>query len=295
MPTCLVTGASGRLGRLAIDALSGAGWTVLAGTRDGAGGRALGDLAEPDDAILDRACAGVDVVLHLAAVAHREARPDLIEAVNLRGAAALSGAARRAGVASFVFASSIYAASAPGRASPFPAATDDPPFGPYGRAKREAETLLAADWGARLTVLRFAPILIAPAAGSLGRLLRLSATPFSSLLGGVDNARSMASPGTAVRACLAACQSGGAGIVPVADGTPISTASLVACFRQARGLGAAALPLPRRLVRAVAAGVLGEDGAAALCDDFVVATDALAALGVRPEPDSLAAARAYAS
>ena len=311
MTRVLVTGANGRLGRKAVPALRAAGLEVIAALRTPAPARtmesgtmesrAIGDLASPDAGLLAAACAGADCVLHLAAIAHRDADPAAIDIINRRSALMLSQAARAAGARRFVFASSIYAASVPARATPFDDVTADAPSGPYGRAKRAAEEDLRAQWGNDLVILRFAPILLAPPAGSLGRLARLALSPWSRLLAGVDNRRAMASPSTAVAACVAACLappriSALSLPIPVADRRPVSTAELVAEFRAARGLPAHRGPAPpRALVRAAARLALGEAAAQSLCDDFEIDLAALERLGATPQTDPRPAARAYAA
>lgn len=304
MTRVLVTGANGRLGREVMPALRAAGLKAIAGLRTPASAemtewRAIGDLAAPEAGLLAAACDGMDCVLHLAALAHRDADPAAIDRVNRDAALMLSQAARAAGARRFVFASSIYAASAPGRTAPFGAATADVPSGPYGRAKREAEEALREQWRSDLVILRFAPILLAPPAGSLGRLARLALSPLSRLLAGVDNQRAMASPSTAVAACVAACiaspqDSAGGQPIPVADRRPVSTAELVEAFRGARGLALhRGIAPPRALVRAAARLALGKAAAQSLCDDFEIDGAALEGLGVTPEADPRPAARAY--
>lgn len=111
MTRVLLTGASGRIGSVVVGALRSAGLTVrgfdLATPRAG---------AEPDEMVigslhdrdaLAQACAGVDVVAHLAAVMSWNARDDqrLFEA-NAQGTFNLLGAAQSAKVTRFVFASS---------------------------------------------------------------------------------------------------------------------------------------------------------------------------------------------
>ncbi len=96
-----------------------------------------GDLLSP--ASLERAVAGIDTVLHLGARAsfesYRRLRPTIVD-----GTAELAGAAARAGVEHFVFASSLFVHGD----ADHPIGADTPPdpqLG-YGAAKLEAELAL---------------------------------------------------------------------------------------------------------------------------------------------------------
>jgi UDP-glucose 4-epimerase len=198
-------------------------------------------------------------------------------------------------VSALVLASSVHAGSPPGRSTPFETHTQDAPAGAYGAAKRQAETGIAAAFGGRLAVLRFAPVLLGPPAGNLGRLLRVSRLPLPPPLAGLDNRRSYASPGTVVAALRGAVERPIHGVVPVADAAPLATSALVAAFRAAGGAALPAWPLPRALIRAAIARLAGDDQAMALCDPFIVSTAALEAHGLRPVADSLPAVRAYAA
>lgn len=111
MTRVLLTGSSGRIGSVMVGALRSAGLTVrgfdLAPPRAGAepDEMVLGSLNDRDT--LAQACAGIDVVAHLAAVMSWDARDDqrLFEA-NAQGTFNLLGAAQAAKVKRFVFASS---------------------------------------------------------------------------------------------------------------------------------------------------------------------------------------------
>ncbi len=295
MTTVLVTGASGRIGRLVVPHLRAAGLQVVPATRDDAsGGRMIGDLASPSDEMFAIIVKGIDVVLHLAGIAHRDADPAQIRAVNCDATLRLARAAAAAGVQRFVFASTIYAASGPSRTLPFEAETSDAPFGEYGAAKRAAEAEVSEIFAGRYMILRLAPVLAGPPAASLGALVNLCRKPVPLPFGRLENRRSLLSPHTLKETILAAVTSARQGIVPVCDVDAVSTADLARAFQRAAGNTAGLLNIPAGVVRAMSQLLLGREKAAALCDDFIVSTDALEALGVKPVADSLVAAVQYA-
>src|SRR5437867_11559279 len=122
MPT-LVTGATGRVGSRFVPRLLDQGVEVRILARDAERSSALqgrgaellvGDLREPE--VLQRALAGVDAVVHLAA-AFRGVPPEEAVAVNRTAAVEAARAALRAGVGRFVFVSTnlVYG---PGRGRP---------------------------------------------------------------------------------------------------------------------------------------------------------------------------------
>lgn len=100
-----------------------------------------------DAALVDRATAGVDGVLHLAGLAGVRpsfAEPARYSKVNVEGTATMLDAAQRAGVGLFVVASS---SSVYGNATPLPAKEEAPaivPESPYAASKRGAELVASA-------------------------------------------------------------------------------------------------------------------------------------------------------
>jgi nucleoside-diphosphate-sugar epimerase len=111
----LVTGAGGRIGRRLRPLLAAPGRTLrlldAAEQAPPADGEPVelvtGDLTDPD--VMDRACAGVDAVVHLAAIPSEDSWADLVR-VNIDGTRTVLEAARAAGVRRAVLASSIHAA-----------------------------------------------------------------------------------------------------------------------------------------------------------------------------------------
>jgi uncharacterized protein YbjT (DUF2867 family) len=168
-----------------------------------------GDLTDlTDRAALDLACSGIETVFHCAGHAHAFGALGAEEEarhwqVNFEGSRALAEAAGRAGVASFVFLSSVKAVGEPGEAC----ADEDwpvPPDSAYGRAKRAAEAaVLAAGerYGMRVTVLRPAMVFGAGGRGNLERMAALVRRGFFPPLPETGNRRSLVHVSDLVAPC----------------------------------------------------------------------------------------------
>lgn len=146
----LVTGASGFLGGAVAAGLRDAGHGVstfqrrpsgVDGVRD-----VLGSVTEPAD--VERAVAGTDAVVHLAAKVSFAGDPADFERVNVEGTRTLLAALRTAGTGRLVFVSSPSVAHAGSSIVGADATPADPEHarGDYARTKAKAELLaLAAD------------------------------------------------------------------------------------------------------------------------------------------------------
>jgi nucleoside-diphosphate-sugar epimerase len=143
----LVTGATGLVGSHVVDHLLERGQAVRALVRQSTAAEALrqrgveahrGDLA--DGADLGAVMAGVDVVVHCAAVVQVAGQPRDVWAVNVEGTERLLAASAAAGLHRFVHLSSV---AVYGNPSP-PVAEDaaKKPAGPYGKSKWAAEEAL---------------------------------------------------------------------------------------------------------------------------------------------------------
>lgn len=260
----LVTGATGFVGRVLVDAARARGWSVSAATRGPASTaglppdltvHAVGDLAGPVD--WSRALDGIDAVVHLAARVHvmRETERDPAGAfrrVNVDASVALAEAARRAGVRRLVYASSIKVL---GESTPPGVAFDDTsppaPLDPYGVSKLEAERALAsvaAGGRLELAVLR-PPLVHGPGVGgNLERLVRWVAAGVPLPVGGVDNRRSLVGVDNLADALLAVAEHPAAAgrTFVVADAEYLSTPELVRRIGRAVGRPAriVAVPVP---------------------------------------------------
>lgn len=172
---CLVTGATGFIGRALCAALRHRGDEVRAYSRtgiplpDGTPTIPL-DLATERLGLAD--LRGVDVVFHLAGVAHQRAPAGTYQSINLHASLALADACLCAGVGHFVFVSSV---KAMGRPPDDTARSEEAcviPLDDYGRSKWEAEQGLRELCRGRmsLTVVRPALVYGARSKGNLALL-----------------------------------------------------------------------------------------------------------------------------
>ncbi len=190
----LVTGSSGFVGRRLVTALAGAGYRVLAASRnpspaglqDGIQAVRLPNLAERID--WDPLLAEAAYVVHLAGVAHQGAAvsEEMYDRINHAAVADLAAAAAKARVARLIFISSIGSQSGPASERVLTEADEPRPITGYGRSKLAAEIALRAS-GVPHTIFR--PVLMygPNAPGNMRLLMRLGAAswplPFGALTG----------------------------------------------------------------------------------------------------------------
>jgi UDP-N-acetyl-alpha-D-quinovosamine dehydrogenase len=270
----LVTGASGFIGQALCRQLVRRGHRVRALIRHAAhpipAGATPAFAAGLDDrAALATAVDGVRAVVHLAARVHlmREIAPNPLQAyrqVNVEGTRVLLSEARRAGVQSFVLASSVKAVGE-STCDPWTEATTPQPSDPYGIPKLEAEqVVLEPARGSSLvpTVLRL-PLVYGPEAkGNVPRLLRLVKSGLPLPFGGIQNRRSMLFLGNAVSA-ISRIVGGGpesGGLFFLADNEVLSTPALLQLVARTLHCPCRLVPAPRTLFHL--AGALGDQLAA---------------------------------
>ena len=255
----LVTGASGFIGTALSHGLVARGHSVRAVVRGASAPAAdspglhrvaVRDIAgEVDRRVL---LEGIDVVVHLAAVAHRAADASEIRRVNVEGATRLADAASGL-VRRFVFLSSVKVHGEDSGNASYTEVDAPLPEDTYGRSKLEAEralTGIAERAGMELMVLR-PPLVYGP--GVKANFLRLLGWVDSGLplpLASVHNRRSLIYVGNLVDA-IARCAEHPAvrGPFLVSDEESVSTPELVSRIARALGRPARLVPTPPVLLR----------------------------------------------
>jgi len=253
----LLTGASGFVGRHLLPSLTQAGYAVRAAVRasspiEPAEGIEVVHIANFEDGVDWRPLlGGVSAVVHLAALAHTpRGVTDLhYDLVNRATTEALARAAAEAGVAHFVFVSSIRAQCGPS-ADHVLDETDEPrPVDAYGRSKLAAEAAVAA---AGMSCTIFRPVLVygPQVGGNMERLVALAASRLPLPFGGLENRRSLLAVdnlSAAIRFALARPPAGRETYV-IADPEPLSIADILTALRSAAGRQPRLWSLPAPLV-----------------------------------------------
>ncbi|MFT6275521.1 MAG: UDP-glucose 4-epimerase [Halioglobus sp.] len=175
---CLVTGATGFIGTQLCQQLSACGVTFIALSRsgselhDGSATQAIDLACEPvPRALLE----GVDVVFHLAGIAHQSAESDAYAQLNHRATVSLAEAAATQGVKRFIYLSSVKAMGAAMHEKPRDEADCVLPLDPYGLFKLRAEQdlqKLAAGNAMSIAILRPCLVYGSTPKGNLARLAR---------------------------------------------------------------------------------------------------------------------------
>lgn len=205
MQKILVTGANGFVGKMVCADLLARGFEVTAAVRkvpaganvNGDGLRFVGVGNIDAETDWDAALAGCSGVIHLAARAHilnDEVADPLaaFRATNVAGTLQLARSAARAGVARFVFVSSV-GVNGSQNARPFTESDAPLPAEPYAVSKLEAELALQADAanGAMELVIVRPPLVYGPGCpGNFLRLLKLLSTRMPLPFGAMRNKRS---------------------------------------------------------------------------------------------------------
>ncbi len=207
---CLVTGATGFVGRVLCEQLRQAGIFVRVVVREEQDGPwdeqvvcALEAAADNREALFE----GVDTVFYLASIAHSKAAQHLYQSFNVDTCVSFAKAAANAGVGGFVYVSSTKAT-----AEPYDQLVDEaftePPLDAYGTSKREAEEqLLALDSFLHLAIVRPCLIYGVGVKSNLDTMMKAIGKGVFPPLPETGARRSMVSVGDVSRALLAVAQS----------------------------------------------------------------------------------------
>ena len=181
MSRVLVTGAGGFIGGHLLERLAASPWELRAASRRRPAGLALDWWPVEDLSAVDwrAALQGVDAVVHLAAMAHRELS-DPVKAeglqrrLTLEPGVRLAEAAAEQGIERLVFLSSVLVHGDSSGAEAFTEESPSAPADAYARAKLAAEqelSRIAKASGISVTILRSPLVYGAGVKGNLARLL----------------------------------------------------------------------------------------------------------------------------
>jgi UDP-glucose 4-epimerase len=260
----LVTGSSGFIGSAVSLALAAAGHSVRGASRrsnqppnqDHIEWAELPNLENELD--WDPLLTGMDIVVHLAGIAHRgHAGSSDYARVNRVATASLARACSRHMIKRLIFMSSI-AAQAGSAANHVVTEIDEPwPVTAYDRAKLAAEEEIRRS-GVPFTILRPVIVYGPGAKASVALIMRIAALPLPLPFGAFKNRRSLLAMDNLVQAiilCLDAPASINQTFI-VCDREPITLADILSTLREAAGRSPGLFPIPPIAIRAmiVAAG-----------------------------------------
>ncbi len=250
MKRCFVTGASGFIGKALCALLQAQGFFVRACLRTPLTGPwdevVVGDLRNTKTPAWQQAMQGMDTVFHFAGIAHTKASTRDYWVVNVEASEALMQLAISAGVARFIYGSSIKAIE---------------PDDDYGRSKQAAEKrllVLGKAHGVQVSILQ--PVLVygSPLKGNLLRLLRGIDQGWFPPLPETHNKRSLVSLEDVVTAaCLVAEDPRLSDQIQnpryiISDGIAYSTRQIYDAMREALGLSPCKWSIPLRFLRWIA-------------------------------------------
>jgi nucleoside-diphosphate-sugar epimerase len=289
-PTVLVTGASGFLGRRLVMTLACAGYGVRAATRaptefpPGVERVLVPDFTCPID--WDPILRGVRIVVHTAGLAHADSSQipvDRFDRINRAATQDLADAAARAGVAHFVFISSVRAQTGASARHVLREADEPRPTDRYGRSKLDAENAVRAV-GLPFTILRPVVIYGPDAKANIRLLIRLASWRLPLPFAALGNRRSILGIDNLVSAILFALDHAATigETYLIADPEPVALRDLFGMLRRARGRRPGLLYVPPALFRLVLT-MLGHRYLwERIGDELVVDTGKFEALGWRP-------------
>jgi nucleoside-diphosphate-sugar epimerase len=253
----LVTGASGFIGSAASLALAAAGHSVRAASRkpnrtpDQANIEwvELSDLAHEVD--WSPLVAGMDIVLHLAAIAHRgEADGGEVVSVNHAATASLAQCCRSHAVQRLIFMSSIGVQTG-SAADHIVSENDEPrPVTGYDRAKLAAEEDIRRS-GVPFTILRPVIVYGRGARANVALLTQIAALPLPLPFGAFRNRRSLLAIENlmqAIMVCLESPQTLNQTFI-VSDQEPIALSDMFVALRQGAGRSPMLVPMPPSAIK----------------------------------------------
>ena len=286
----LITGGSGFLGQPLVRAFVRAGYTVRAA------GRHAMSFPDPVEVVIvpdfessidwNPILRGVDIVVHLAGIAHADSRKTssvTFDQVNRIATIELARAAKGAGVGRFLFISSVRAQTGPSSEEAVREKDEPKPTDNYGRSKLAAE-LAIASMGLPFTILRPVVIFGPQAKGNVRTLFQLASSPFPLPFKGFKTRRSLLSLDNFVAAVFFMLdnQHTVGETFLIADPAPLTLAEIFTALRKARGGSPGLIYVPPNAIR-LALTLLGQGKLwERIGHDLVVDTTKLESFGWHP-------------
>ena len=267
---CVITGATGFIGRTLIPHLRATGHEVTAWPRSDIFDLASTAIDAPPPEWLTQ-LRGVDVVVHLAGLAHqRHSAPEDYFRVNRNGTLRLAAAAHAAGVKRFIFLSSAKVFGEGGDVIYSEATTPDPQDA-YAQSKWQAEQLLVERFAPTMELVILRPPLVygRDAKANFANLIQLAKLPIPLPFGGIENRRAMIGLDNLVdliTLCLTHPDAAGK-ILLCADAELYSLPDIITAIRRALNRDPNLFRLPKPLLRVLEM-LLGSAAAARLFGDF---------------------------
>lgn len=277
----VVTGASGFIGRALVAHLLKLGHTVVALSRSPVNCAGAQEVRVPgylDAPFLAHILRDTAAVVHLAARAHQPGKAasqnEALFDDNVRATQALLDAAQQAGLARFVFISSVGVNGNQTHGAPFRETDKPAPTEAYARSKLRCEQLVAVS-GLPSTTIRPPLVYGAHAPGNFGRLVRAVARGLPLPLGSVDNRRSLLALDNLLDFITLSMTHPAAvnQTYLVSDGEDLSTTELLQRTGQALGKPARLLPVPVPVLRAAGALLGQRETVDRLCTSLQVSSD----------------------
>ncbi len=191
--------------------------------------------------------AGIDVILHLAVVAHDASKvnDDIQYRVNVDLTRELANRAKQAGVKQFIFMSSVKVYGE-GIQETLTELSVCSPVDAYGKSKLEAETYLLAQQTNTFSVAIIRPpVVYGPdVKGNMLRMLQLAGKNIPLPFGNTHNKRSVVYIGNLIALVNHIIDAGSSGVFIAGDSSPVSTKDLFVQIRKAFGVNQNLFSMP---------------------------------------------------
>jgi nucleoside-diphosphate-sugar epimerase len=283
----LITGATGFVGQHLTPALAERGHRVVAVVRHlGMFGPTVNQVLVQDITSVDwmPLLQDIDVVIHLAAIAHRgnDVPEAVYDIINRQVTASLAQATARAG-ATLIFLSSVAAQSPSSSDLPLTEKNLCIPAGGYGRSKLNAEIDIAAS-GGQYIILRPPLIYGRGVKGNMRRLIELARLRVPFPFGAVTNKRSLLAIENLISAIGLLIQRDDIRNEQflVADATPISLPEIIASLRRGMGRSANLFAIPPPLLLSFVRMCRLTETWEKLAGSLVVSIDKFSSVGYSP-------------